>query len=143
MPTATQYLVPVYVIYSASALALTVWLARTLYHNGAVFLRDVFADKPDLAAAVNRLLVTGFFMVNLGYSFFLIRADDAPDATSAIEVLARKLGVLLLSLAAVHFVNLAAFWKLRHRNEMRHLPPPVAPQRRVSAPPAPPTSAVA
>lgn len=141
MPAETEYLVPVYLIYSAAALTLTSWLAITLFRNGAVFLRDVFADKPDLAAAVNRLLVTGFFMINLGYSFFLMRATDAANATGAMEILARKLGVLLLSLAAVHFVNVAVFWRLRHRNELRHLPPPVAPQRRLAPPPAPPATA--
>ena len=56
------------VIYVAIAVGLTVWLARTLFRNGAAFLHDVFADKPELAVAVNRLLVTGFYMLSLGYS---------------------------------------------------------------------------
>ncbi len=38
----TGYLVPVYLVYGGAARALTVWLARTLFRNGAVFLADVF-----------------------------------------------------------------------------------------------------
>jgi hypothetical protein len=126
-----NYLVWVYVVYAGAALALTVWLARTLYHNGAVFLEEVF-DRKEIAVAVNRLLVTGFFMINLGYAMFLLKSHAAVDATSAIEVLVQKLGILLLTLAAVHFVNVWVFWRLRRRNEIRHLPPPVAPQRHVA-----------
>jgi hypothetical protein len=139
MLATTSYLVPVYLAYTGAALALTIWLARTLFRNGAVFLGDVFDDQPEIANAVNRLLVTGFFMINLGYAFVLMRSGDAANATEAMEILARKLGALLLTLAAVHFVNVAVFWKLRHRNELRHMPPPVAPQRRVvpTAPPVP------
>lgn len=126
-----NYLVSGYLAYGLAAFALTVWLARTLFRNGAVFLRDVFDDNPAIADAVNRLLVTGFFMVNLGYAFFSLRSSEAPDAVAAIEVFARKFGVLLLTLAVVHFINVAVFWRLRRRNEVQHLAPPVAPQARI------------
>ena len=125
-----RYLIFVYATYAACAVGLTAWLARTLYRSGAVFLEEVF-DRPEVAMAVNRLLVTGFFMINLGYAMFLLKSHDAATATRAIEVLVQKLGILLLTLAAVHFVNVYVFWRLRRRNEVRHLPPPVAPQRHV------------
>lgn len=143
-PENTGYLVPVYLVYGGAALALTVWLARTLFRNGAVFLADVFEAKAELASAVNRLLVTGFFMLNLGYAFFLLRADDAATATEAIEILARKLGVLLLTLAVVHFVNVAVFWRLRSRHALDSAEPwiatapPVAVESRRVTPPPPP-----
>lgn len=130
MAEGNAYLVWVYAVYAIAALALTIWLARTLYDNGAVFLEEVF-DKKEIAVSVNRLLVTGFFMINLGYAMFLLKSNVADSATNAIEILVQKLGVLLLSLAAVHFVNVYVFWKLRRRNEVRHLPPPVAPQHYV------------
>jgi uncharacterized PurR-regulated membrane protein YhhQ (DUF165 family) len=128
---ADNYLVPVYLVYAVIAVGITVWLAQTLYRNGAVFLEEVFESK-EIATAVNRLLVTGFFMINLGYAMFLLKSNRAVDATEAIEILVQKLGILLLSLAAVHFVNVYVFWRLRRRNEMRHLPPPVVAQRHVA-----------
>jgi len=128
--TTNNYLIPVYVAYSTAALALTIWLARTLFNNGAVFLEEVF-DRKEIAVAVNRLLVTGFFMINLGYAMFLMKSNNAVNSTQAVELLVQKLGILLLTLAAVHFVNVAVFWQLRRRNEVRHLPPPVAPQRQI------------
>jgi hypothetical protein len=125
------------VAYVAVAVGLTVWLARTLFHNGAAFLHDVFADKPDLAVAVNRLLVTGFYMLSLGYSLYILRASRAYDGFEAVTFLINRLAMMLVSLAVLHFVNVFVFWRIRARREQRHLPTPVAPQTHL--PPIPPT----
>jgi hypothetical protein len=120
---ASNYLVPVYVTYTVISVALTVWLARVLSKNGAIFLRDVFAEKPDLAEAVNRLLVVGFYLVNLGYAALLLRADPAANIIGAIETLAWKLGLLLMSLAAMHFVNMFVFHRIRRSAIETNAPP--------------------
>ena len=121
--------------YVVVAVGLTVWLARTLFRNGAAFLLDVFEDKPELAGAVNRLLVTGFYMLNLGYAFFILRASRGYDGFEATQFLVNRLAILLVTLAGIHFVNVLVFWRIRARREQRHLPTPVAPQMLV--PPAP------
>jgi hypothetical protein len=111
----TDYLPHVYATYAVLALVLTVYLARTLAHHGAVFLESVFTEEPRLAPAVNRLLVVGFYLVNLGWALMMLRAPAAESVTVAIETLARKLGTLLLVLAAMHFANLLVFHWLRQR----------------------------
>ena len=116
-----SYLIFVYLAYASVSIGLTVWLARTLFQNGAIFLRDVFADQPEMAAAVNRLLVEGFYLLNLGYACFLLKAPAATTAVAAIEVLSSKMGSLLLSLAFAHFFNLYLFHRIRRR--ARELPP--------------------
>ena len=126
-------LVPVYLTYSAIAVGLIVWLARTLSRNGAIFLEGVFEDSPRMAGAVNQLLVVGFYMLNLGYAALLLRADAAPDAVVAVEVLVHKLGILLLSLGVLHFANMYVFHRIRRRAGAAVLPPPVAPQAFVDA----------
>jgi hypothetical protein len=126
-PTA-EYLVPVYLTYGVIAVLLTLWLARTLFSNGAVFLNDVFADKPKLAEAVNRLLVVGFYLFNLGYACLLLKAEPATSLVGAIETLAYKLGALLVSLGVMHFVNMYLFHRIRRRAELARLPPPVVHQ---------------
>ena len=57
----------IYAAYGAISVILTIWLARTLFMNGAVFLEDVFAGDPRVAQALNRLLVVGFYLLNFGY----------------------------------------------------------------------------
>lgn len=110
-----RYLIPVSVIYGVVSVALTWWLARTLSRHGEVFLADVFEERPQLATAINRLLVVGFYMLNLGYALLILRANTAPTALSAVELLINKLGILLVSLGLLHFVNMLLFWRIRRR----------------------------
>ena len=132
-----------YVIYAIAAIGLTGVLARTLFRNGQVFLRDVFADNEGMAEAVNHLLVVGFYMLNLGYAFLIFRTEETATAVEAMENLVTKLGVLLLSLGVIHFVNIAVFWRLRRRNETPLELPPVAATSYVAPPPPPPAPGTA
>jgi hypothetical protein len=125
------YLIMTYAAYATISVALTIWLARTLFKNGSVFLEDVFADQPRMAEAVNRLLVVGFYLLNLGYASLLLKAEHSNGPVEAIETLATKLGFLLLSLGAMHFANLYVFHRIRRRGKIAVLPPPVAPQMHV------------
>ena len=121
------YLILIYIIYGTISVALTYWLARTLSQNGALFLEDVFEERPGLAHSVNRLLVVGFYMLNLGYAFLILRSNHDVGALDAVELLIAKLGLLLVSLGVMHFINMALFWRIRRR----HLEPtlsPVSPQ---------------
>lgn len=131
----SPFLVPVYIAYAVIAVGLTIALARILSRNGAVFLEDVFKDKPRMAEAVNRLLVVGFYLLNLGYAALIMKAGSATTAVEASEVLAWKLGALLISLGVMHFFNLYLFYRIRRRGQLAVLPPPVAPQMRLHSQP--------
>jgi len=131
MTSQTPYLIYVYAAYAGIGVPLIIWLARTLFKNGAVFLEDVFADNPKLAGAVNHLLVVGFYLLNLGYVCMLLRSGDVNSPTEAIETLAFKLGLLLFSLGGMHFLNMYLFHRIRRRAQLKQLPPPVVPQMRL------------
>ncbi len=124
----------IYLAYGAVAIGLTVWLARTLHNNGTAFLADIFSDRPELATAINRLLVVGFYMLNLGYSFLLLREPVVSSAEQAGRLLINRLGVLLVTLGLIHFVNMLVFWKIRRRTLLDMAPPPVTPQVMISKP---------
>lgn len=112
----------VYLPYAAIAVSLTIWLARTISRHGEVFLEDVFVGRPELAHAVNHLLVIGFYLVNLGWALLLMKSGAAAHVTSptsAVELLATKLGTLLLLLGVAHFANLLIFNRLRATSEAK------------------------
>ncbi|MFJ9871130.1 hypothetical protein [Streptomyces sp. NPDC101165] len=119
-----------YVIYLVVSISLTVWVARTLSHNGRVFLADVLHGNEKLADAVNHLLVVGFYLVNLGFvALFLTDNSDVGDTRAIFEVLSVKLGVVLLVLGAMHLGNVYVLNKIRRRGIMeREQQPPVNPQ---------------
>ena len=60
-------IVACYVSYLAISIALTIWVARTLYRSGRIFLLDAFRGNEALADSVNHLLVVGFYLINIGY----------------------------------------------------------------------------
>ncbi|MEM7141975.1 MAG: hypothetical protein AAF548_13190 [Actinomycetota bacterium] len=127
-----------YLLYAIAAVVLTGVLARTLFRNGKVFLADVFEENEGMAEAVNHLLVVGFYMLNLGYAFIIFRTEETATAIEATENLVTKLGILLLSLGVIHFVNIAVFWRMRRRNQVELELPPVQATTLVTPPPAPP-----
>lgn len=119
-----------YVIYLVVSVALTIWVARTLSHNGRVFLADVLHGNEKLADAVNHLLVVGFYLVNLGFVALYLSGDDTIEDTRGIfEALSTKLGVVLLVLGVMHLGNVYVLNRIRRRGIMeREQQPPVAPQ---------------
>lgn len=109
-------IVATYATYLVISIALTIWVGRTLQANGQVFLVDVFHGNRELADSVNRLLVVGFYLINLGYVSLELKIDEpVTGAQGAIEALAGKMGVVLIALGAMHFLNLAIFNKLRNQ----------------------------
>ena len=117
-----------YLVYLTISIGLTVWVARTLHKNGRSFLVEAFHHNDDLADSVNHLLVVGFYLINLGYvSLALKTGQELTEAGESIELLSRKVGLVLLVLGGMHFFNLYVFNKLRTRTAIALAPPPVEP----------------
>lgn len=96
-----DWTVTTYVVYLLVAVPLTIWVATTLSRNGRVFLEDVFSGTHGLAAAVNRLLVVGFYLLNLGFvSLYLQISTPVPDLRGLFEELSVKIGVVTITLGA-------------------------------------------
>jgi hypothetical protein len=123
-----SYTVGTYLLYLAISIVLTIWVARTLFRNGRVFLVDVFHGNEKLADSVNHLLVVGFYLINLGYISLMLRLGyDIKDTRYSIEALSVKLGAVLLVLGGMHFLNLFVFSRMRRHAALDHALPPVEP----------------
>jgi H+/Cl- antiporter ClcA len=108
------YIVPGYLLYLAITLAVTVWVARSLHRNGALFLVDAFGGNADLAASVNHLLVVGFYLVNVGYVMWMLRTwNELLTARQMIEYISDKVGVVLVVLGIMHLFNLYVLSRIR------------------------------
>ena len=123
-----DYIILAYCIYLPLAVALTVWVARTLYTNGKIFLVDIFHGQDELAASVNRLLQTGFYLISLGYAIIKLKiytvytydqyagrdvADTVSNMQDVMETLSAKLGGFILILGLMLFFNLFMLLILR------------------------------
>ena len=122
-----------YIAYLTLSVGLTIWVTRTLFTNGRLFLVDVFQGNTALADSVNHLLVVGFYLLNLGFvSLWLRIGGELIGVQGAIEALSTKIGMVLLVLGAIHFANLYMFSRLRRRSQLPFAPPPLAPDSRTS-----------
>lgn len=137
-----DYIVLAYSIYLPIAVALTVWVARTLHTNSKVFLVDIFHGQNELAVSVNKLLQVGFYLISLGFAIIKLeitpgwRYDQATgqniqvninNVQSMIEELSYKLGSFILILGLMLFVNLFLLLILRSglkpRTQTTFVPP--------------------
>jgi hypothetical protein len=108
-----------------------VWVAFTLHRNGRIFLVDAFHGNEALADSVNHLLVVGFYLINVGYIGIVLQASVRPrDMVEAIEIFSHKIGVVLLVLGVMHFINIKIFSSMRQRAQRVVPPPPVQPAER-------------
>ena len=105
-----------YLIYLALSIGITVGVARTLHKNGRLFLVEAFHGNELLADSVNHLLVVGFYLINIGYVTLRLKYGIKPsDLAESIEFLSTKVGLVLLVLGVMHFLNLYIFSRMRRR----------------------------
>ena len=111
-----NYIIITYCFYLVITIALTVWVARTLFKNGKVFLIDIFHGNKELADSVNNLLLVGFYLVNIGYAVYTLQVTSSiTNFQEVIEKLSLKIGLIILILGAMHFFNLYIFFTLRKK----------------------------
>jgi len=109
-------IITTYIIYLIITICLTVWVARTLFKNGKLFLIDIFHGNKDLADSVNNLLLVGFYLINLGYAVYTLRISSGIiNPQDMLEKLSRKIGWIILILGFMHFLNLYIFFSLRKK----------------------------
>lgn len=105
-----NYVILTYALYLSVSIAVTIWVARVLFNNGRIFLVDIFHGNTELADSVNKLLVVGFYLINIGYMVVVLKEyGTIVNTREVIDILSYKVGRIILILGAVHFINLAIF----------------------------------
>lgn len=103
-----------YLIYLPVVIVLTWYVAHVLFRNSKVFMLDIFNGKAEIAIATNRLFETGFYLLNLGFAFWVMEIVDPVEAPrSMLEVLSTKIGGYCIYLGISLFFNLYLFFRGR------------------------------
>ena len=114
-----NYIIITYSFYLIITIALTIWVARTLFKNGKIFRIDIFHGNKELADSVNNLLLVGFYLINIGYAVYTLQVTTSiSNVQEVIEKLSLKIGLIILILGAMHFFNLYIFFTLRKKATM-------------------------
>jgi hypothetical protein len=108
-----------YALYLIISGSITVYVANVLFKNGRIFLVDIFHGNEDLADSVNKLLVVGFYLINIGYISLALKETYLIQSYQIVfERLSHKIGVIVLILGAMHFSNLFLFFHLRKKTKI-------------------------
>lgn len=119
----TPIVVLTYTSYVIVSIVLTIRVARTLHKNGRVFLIEVFGGNEELADSANHLLVVGFYLINLGYISLALKLSSYPATLpNGIEALSWKIGLVLIVLGGMHFLNLLIFSRIHRRPNLSRKP---------------------
>ena len=109
-----------YLIYFLLSLTLIIWVGKVLARAGKHVWAEVFSGNMNVAENINKLLLVGYYLINIGYISLSVNIGFAiRDVEHMVEVLSYKVGIILMVLAAVHFLNLIVWFRLRKRSKSR------------------------
>jgi len=116
-----SYTVIAYAIYLPIAILLTGYVARTLFRNGLVFMRDIFFGREEIARATNSLFKIGFYLLNIGFALYILQIYGTLNgAQDIIEVLSSKIGGFSIYLGIMLFFNLFLFFRGKKVARQKH-----------------------
>jgi predicted PurR-regulated permease PerM len=103
-----------YLIYLPIIVALTWYVAHTLFQNSKVFMLDIFRGKEDIAFSTNKLFETGFYLLNIGFALLIMEiAYEISTNRNLLEILSTKIGGFAIYLGVMLFFNLYLFFRGR------------------------------
>lgn len=95
---------------------ITIYVGGVLFRNGRPFLLKMLREE-NTTDAVNRILLAGYYLVNLGYVSYVLTMH-APVRTPAdlVAALSFSIGRITLTLGIMHWLNISAavLWNKFH-----------------------------
>ncbi|WP_179008744.1 hypothetical protein [Winogradskyella forsetii] len=80
------------------------WL---FYKNGDVFLSHLFNQNKPLVTSINKLLLIGYYLLNIGYAILTIAYwEHLENAIDMINSLSITIGRIVILLAIMHYNNI-------------------------------------
>ena len=102
-----NYNILTYSFYFLILLFVVLYVGAMLYKNGRPFLINTFSGNTPLADAVNKFLLAGYYLTNIGYTVIALKIwDKVESPIQLLNVLSLKVGAIILTLGIMHFINI-------------------------------------
>jgi len=102
-----NYNILTYILYFLILLFVVLYVGAMLYRNGRPFLVNTFSGNEAVADAVNKFLLAGYYLTNIGYTIIALKIwDKVGSAIQFLNVLSFKVGAIVLTLGIMHFINI-------------------------------------
>ncbi|MET0462539.1 MAG: hypothetical protein ABW007_05280 [Chitinophagaceae bacterium] len=109
-----------YLLYLAVTYCITVHVGLVFFRNGRVYILDLLKGEERIANSINRMLLLGYYLLNLGYAALMIRSW--PTMHSWLEIFVSigiMTGRIMLILSVIHYANMAII--LYYSNKRKYL----------------------
>ncbi len=105
-----------YIVYLVISAVIITNVGRICYRNGNVFIQSLLKKDLALAFQINRLLLIGYCLLNIGYSALtLVSWNKINDFMMGIEVVTKKISIIVLAIAILHYLNILIIKKYVHK----------------------------
>jgi hypothetical protein len=106
-----------YILYLFITYVITVRVGLIFYRNGRLFILNLLQQDVQLTDFINRILLTGYYLLNLGYAALMLRSwDTITTWTELLVSIGTMTGKIMLTLAVIHFCNMAVIFLISKRN---------------------------
>lgn len=102
-----------YLIYLSVMTFITVIVGFSLFKNGRFFILKQLNGEEELTDFINKILLVGYYLMNLGYCFYLMSQwNSLTGWTELFNSLSGTVGGIVLLLGTMHFINIAILFLL-------------------------------
>lgn len=113
-----------YFIYLSITFYITIVVGRICFNNGEVYLGRIIDGKPEMVSFINRLLLIGYYLLNLGYAALMLSFwPEIKSISEAILVLFGRIGKIVFLLGVMHYNNMLVTYlislKLNKQNNLK------------------------
>lgn len=110
-----------YIIYLSITYLITVHVGRVFYKNGRHYILGLMKGEVTLTDAINKILLVGYYLLNLGYAALMLTTWElVTNYTELILSIVTMVGRILLTLALIHFTNMATIFYISKRKKIIH-----------------------
>ena len=111
-----------YIFYLLITYLITFKVGLVFYRNGKVYILHLLHGNEHLADSINRLLLIGYYLLNLGYAALMVSTwKTIHTAEEVLVTVFSMTGKIMLTLAVIHFLNMTVIYLLsRQRKYFNH-----------------------
>ena len=96
-----------YCIFILIIVFIIVVVGKICYRNGNIFVASLIPDHFDLCQQINKTLLVGYYLVNIGYAAMsLADWENIVSLSRLVEVIAFKTAVIVCILSVLHYLNI-------------------------------------
>jgi len=104
-----------YIVYLSLTYLVTVHVGLRFYRNGRVYILNLLQGDEKLTDFINTMLLVGYYLLNLGYAALMLRLwQTIRTWAELIASIGSMTGKILLTLAVMHFMNMAVILFISH-----------------------------